>query len=359
MIQIELVNKTHLIIISEDKNEFLDQWARAYANQDGLYNIRLDYIYWNQIRHCKIPLHIRYYDDYIDIYNSLSVDDRETVIYQRHKIDDCSFGKWLYDNYFSPDAKIQQSLLTSSSAAYQNLSVKENNLSSFEKEYQSLWIKESDLIESNNNNNKEKNKMNSGFNFDFGPCTDNNVRISMYGIAVKNTAGEWVSYNPATNEIINVDIFNFENGGKYLYKMPVALKDITVGDVIIHNKVPVFVLAINEDGSIRATDVRAGENKDIILTKNMFGFDFATKIVSLFSMFGQSPTPDQPFGNFLPFMLMNDNNDIDPMLVLAMTQGGFGSFTQNPMMLYFLMENKCDNKNLLPLMMMANGGFKF
>jgi hypothetical protein len=76
-------------------------------------------------------------------------------------------------------------------------------------------------------------------------------------------------------------------------------------------------------------------------------------------MFGQSPTPDQPFGNFLPFMLMNDNSDIDPMLVLAMTRGGFGNFAQNPMMLYFLMENKCDNKNLLPLMMMANGSFKF
>ena len=36
---------------------------------------------------------------------------------------------------------------------------------------------------------KEEKKM-SMFNFDFGPCTNNDVRLSMYGLAIRNTAGE-------------------------------------------------------------------------------------------------------------------------------------------------------------------------
>ena len=351
MIEIKFVNETHFIIISEDKNEFLDRWARSYANKDGLYNIKLDYMYWNQIRHCKIPLHIRYYDynNCIDVYNSISVDDRETVIYQRHKIDDYGFGKWLYDNYFNPVAKIQ-SISTSTSSTI-----------SFEKDSQGLCIRDNGnglIVDNNNNNNKEKDKMNNGFNFDFGPCTDNNVRISIYGIAVKNIAGEWVSYNPDAKEIVNVDIFNFENGGKYLYKMPVAISDIAIGDVVIHNKVPMFVNAVNADGTLSVTDGREGEAKNIILTKNMFGFNFATKVVSLFAAFGQAPTPDQPFGNMLPLMLLNNEGDIVPLLILAMTQKDNKMFA-NPMMLYCLMNKSGNNDNLLPLMMLSSENFKF
>ena len=89
------------------------------------------------------------------------------------------------------------------------------------------------------NNNKENNTM-KNFNFDFGPCTKDNVRMSMYGLAVKNAAGTYVSYNANTNEIVDVDILNFD-GGKYLYKMPTAVKDITTGDVIIHMHKPMFV----------------------------------------------------------------------------------------------------------------------
>ena len=352
MTQIEFVNKTHLIIMSEDKNEFLDQWARSYANKDEPYDFKLDYKYWNEIRHCKIPLHMEYdeWNNKIYIYN-LPTEQGETVISQGYKINDYSFGEWLYDNYFSLDAEIQQSTSASTSSFI-----------SFERDSWGLCTKEkeNDLMvdNNNNNNNKEKNKMNNGFNFDFGPCTDNNVRISIYGIAIKNVAGEWVSYNPDAKEIVNVDIFNFENGGKYLYKMPVAISDIAIGDVVIHNKVPMFVNAVNADGTLSVTDVREGEAKNIILTKNMFGFNFATKVVSLFAAFGQAPTPDQPFGNMLPLMLLNNEGDIDPLLIFAMTQKGNKMFT-NPMMLYCLMNKSGNNDNLLPLMMLSSENFKF
>lgn len=195
---------------------------------------------------------------------------------------------------------------------------------------------------------KEKENVNmKGFNFDFGPC-GNTVRLSMYGMAIQNIAGEWVSYNPDSCEIINVDVFNIPDGGKYMYKMPVAISDVAVGDVVIHNRAPMFVTAIGEDGTFTVTDVRAGESKTIIPTRNMFNFNYLTKVVSLFGAFADAPTADQPFGNILPFLMMGEGNkDIDPiMLMFMMGQGG--NFTGNPMMMYFLMK---DNKDIDPMML--------
>lgn len=205
---------------------------------------------------------------------------------------------------------------------------------------------------------KEKENVNmKGFNFDFGPCTGDQVRMSMYGMAVKNATGTYVSYNPKTKEIVDVDILNFD-GAKYMYKIPVALKDIALGDIIIHNRKPMFVVALSADGTntLTCVDVCAGEQKTVIPTVNMFGFNFVTKIVSLFNTLGDNaPTPDAPFGNMLPLMLMSGNDEkIDPMMLMCMMQGN-GSFTGNPMMLYMLMK---DNKDIDPMMfMMITGAF--
>ena len=205
-----------------------------------------------------------------------------------------------------------------------------------------------------NNDRKEEDKM-KGFNFDFGPCTDGNVRMSIYGLSIKNRNGEWVSYNPTNKQIVNVDVFNFD-GGKFMYKMPVAISGIQAGDIIVHNKVPMFVIGIAEDkGSVIAVDPYAGEEKKVLLTHSPFGFDFVTKIVSMFSAFASTPTPDAPFGNFLPFMLM-DNGDIDPMMLcMMMNQQNGGNMFSNPMMMYCLCSDKMKDNNMLPLMMMMGG----
>ena len=206
-----------------------------------------------------------------------------------------------------------------------------------------------------NNNEKEKDSMMKGFNFDFGPCTGDNVRMSMYGLAVKNGNGEWVSYNASTKQIVNVDILNFD-GRKFMFKMPVAIKDIAVGDIVIHNKVPMFVIGVGEEnGAVIAVDVRAGEEKKILPTTSPFGFNFVTKVVSMFTAFENTPTPDAPFGNFLPFMLMGEDgaSDIDPLMIMMMMQNGGANAFSNPMMMYFLCGDKMKD-NMLPLMMMMN-----
>lgn len=212
----------------------------------------------------------------------------------------------------------------------------------------------------NNVDNKKGNKKMKAFNFDFGPCTTDNIRMSMYGLAVKNANGTWVSYNPESKEIIDVDIFNFD-GGKFLYKMPVAIKDIAPGMVIVHNRKAMFVIEVGDSG-ITVVDPQAGEEKKILPTKNCFNFNFYTRVVSLFDSFMKSsenaPSAENPFGNMLPFFMMNENSgefDMNTVLMLSMMGGQSGmDFSKNPMMMYFLMKDSKNADDLLPLMFMGN-----
>lgn len=202
-------------------------------------------------------------------------------------------------------------------------------------------------------NRKENDNMNLFKGFDFGSCENDNVKMSMYGIAVKNANGTWVSYDPNSGNIIDVDILNFD--AKYLYKMPVAIKDVSESDVIIHNRKPMFVSKV-EGSKILAIDPAAGEEKVVILTKSPFNFDFVTKVVNLFEGYFDAPSEDNPFGNLLPLMLLNnDKGSTDNLLPLLFLNGGMGNTTmQNPMMLYLLLDKGNDKNDLLPLLMMTN-----
>lgn len=203
---------------------------------------------------------------------------------------------------------------------------------------------------------EEDNKMNNKiFNFDFGPIKSDNVRMSMYGLAVKNRSGNYVAWDKENESIMNVDILNF-NGDGLMYKIPVPIKDIKDGDIIIHNRVPMFVVEVYEK-TLGVIDIYSGEKKNIILSKSPFGFDFATKVVSIMdfcAMSGDAPSEDNPFGNMWPLLMLNDSGSIDPMALALMCAGkGDGA---NPMMMYALLASKGNNDNLLPLMLMMNGG---
>lgn len=204
---------------------------------------------------------------------------------------------------------------------------------------------------------KENDTMMKGINFDFGPC-GSTIRLSMYGMAIQNISNEWVSYNSDSREIINVDVFNIPGGGKYMYKMPVAIKDVAIGDVVIHNRVPMFVTAINENGTFEAVDVRAGESKVIIPTRSPFGFSFITKIISLFNGM-MIPDKNNPFGNMWMFAMMSGdkNFDMKDMLMISMMTGNNDfAGNMNPMMLMLMMDDKNEKNDwLMPLMLMNSG----
>ena len=205
------------------------------------------------------------------------------------------------------------------------------------------------------NNTKEKNNMNSMFNFDFGPVNSNSVRMSMYGLAVKNKDSKYVSYNASTDEIFDVEIFNFD-GAKFLYKMPVAIKDIAIGDVVVHNHAPMFVVAIPKDGkSLKVVDPINGEKKEIMLTKSPFGFNFVTKIVNfLAGAFNATEVSESnPFGNMWMYALMSDKDTFSEFLPLMMMSNGSNI---NPQMIPLMMmsDSKSSAKDILPMLMFMN-----
>lgn len=203
-------------------------------------------------------------------------------------------------------------------------------------------------------NEEKENKM-KGFNFDFGKITNDSIRMSMYGMAVKNTSGVWTAYDKSTGDLMDVDVFNFD-GSNFLFKMPVAIKDIAVGDVVIHARKPMFVVSKTEAGDLIAVDPVAGEKKTIMPIRSPFGFNFATKVISLFdNLMGNSeaPSADNPFGSLWMLMLMDSKSDMKDMLVpmMLMNQANGSTNAFNPMMLMLM--NDGDMKDLaVPLMLM-------
>lgn len=213
------------------------------------------------------------------------------------------------------------------------------------------------------NNDKEKDNMNTNdlIKFDFGPVSDKQFRMSPYGIAVATNANGWVSYNPKTGEVFNVDIVNFDIS-KLIYKMPVAINAVSVGDILIHGNQPVFVRSVNSNGTISVLNYANSTVVDILPVKSPFGFNFFTKVCALVDFSGLNADPDNPFGNMLPFlMLADDNKDFDPMtLLLFNSMGGNNNFASNPMMMYFLLSQKGGKSNdMLPFLLMMNGKSNF
>ena len=209
-----------------------------------------------------------------------------------------------------------------------------------------------------NEKKKEKTTMDTSkiFNFDFGPVSGSQFRMSPYGLAVRTQANGWVAFNAASGELMDVDVINFDLS-KMIYKMPVAQSAIAAGDILIHGGKPVFVRkADTSNGIVNVIDYSTASVMDILPVKSPFGFNFFTKVVCFVDMNGASAaSPDNPFGGLLPFLMMGEGKDFDPMMLMFM--GGNMNFASNPMMMYFMLNSDGkDNSNLLPLFLMMNSG---
>ena len=186
---------------------------------------------------------------------------------------------------------------------------------------------------------KEKENMdtNKMFNFDFGPVASH-VRMSPYGLAIASADNKYVSYDKASGNIVDVEVFNFD-AQKFLYKMPVPVSQVAVGDIVVHMRKPMFVRNV-KDSVVSVVDIYNAEAKDILPVKSPFGFNFMTKIVSLVDMSGADA--NSPFGNMLPLLMMGEGKnfkDILPLMLMTGNAGAFGNMNQNPLMLMALMSN--------------------
>ena len=184
---------------------------------------------------------------------------------------------------------------------------------------------------------KENNKMANDFSF--GPYTGNAIKLSPYGIAIKNKAGKWVSYNRDRGRIMDVDIFNIDiDTSKVFYKIPRAISAVCPGDVILHNGTPVFVEEVN-NGRFTVINPYEGTEITILPAQSPFGFDYIPVIISLTDCLPEADE-NNPFGSLLPFLLMDkDNNNmalmlalsgntknLDPMMLMALSGGDMSGY---------------------------------
>lgn len=227
----------------------------------------------------------------------------------------------------------------------------------FDSKLEALSEKIQAVADKYNNIDKKESSIMKGFNFDFGPMNANVVRMSIYGLAVKNKTGSWVAYDAKNEEIMDVDVFNFD-GSKFMYRMPVAINDVAAGDVIVHMSVPMFVVGKSEDGkAVYAVDPVAGERKEIMLTKSPFGFNFVTKVVNFL---GNAFNADasNPFGNLGLMMMLSEDNagmkDMLPFMLMANGGNANGFDLSNPMVMYMMCK---DGAGDLPMMLALSGAF--
>ena len=208
----------------------------------------------------------------------------------------------------------------------------------------------------NNNNNERGNNMFKNVMKDFycGPATD--VKMSIYGPAFRVISGggervseTYVAYHKSEYIDVMGALLDISNCA---YVMPVAAKTVKKGDFIRHCGSWVRILSIKED-TIEGENVNTRTIIKIRPTKNMFGFNFYSKLITFDIMSGTSE--DNPFGNILPMLLLGGNNsemsDILPFMM--MTNNDFDM--NNPMMMYFLMNKGSSNSNtdLMTAMMMG------
>lgn len=213
-------------------------------------------------------------------------------------------------------------------------------------------------LETNNDDVKGKGNNMKMFNFDFGPIKDNDaVRMSPYGLAVKNVNGTYQAYDKKNGEMMDVDVFNFKADNMF-FKVPVAIDAVQAGDVIIFNRKPCFVFGFSEQGDVIVIDIALGEKKTILPSKSPFNFNYITKVVSFVDnmLGGEAPSAENPFGNILPFMMMSeDNSSMKDMLPMMMLMNGNAGGTMDPMMLYFMMkDSNGDTDSMLPFLLMMN-----
>jgi hypothetical protein len=214
-----------------------------------------------------------------------------------------------------------------------------------------IEIKADYMSASDDRKEKENMDTNKMFNFDFGPV-DSHIRMSPYGLAIRNAEGKYVSFDKETSSMMDVEIFNFE-AQSFLFKMPVPVNQIAPGDIVVHMRKPMFVCSVNAN-TVFAVDIYNAEAKNIMPVKSPFGFNFVTKVVSLVDM--TSANADNPFGNILPFLMMGEGKSFKDIMPFVMATNP--AMMQNPMMMYALMgDGGFDKDMLLPMMFAMNPNF--
>ena len=370
------------IVIVDTFHHILNNFANDLNNtHKSQYTTRIPYATWRKLKKpfCKLTISTsKNPDDYINLkFEYINAPALELTF----NIHDNGFGTWLYDHFDTnpreddnknvddndmTQYEVNSITTTSSTAVDSNTTIPYSTniwttttIPYSTTNYTTTVTPEdiNKLIDNKLNERKEPtNKMektNDFLTFDFGPVNDNQFAASPYGIAVYAPETDtWLTYNADTNEVVDAKIFHFDVKG-FFYKIPTPISNIKTGDIIIHMGTPMFVRAVNTDNTVTAVNYHDASVTTILPKKSPFGFNFITKVISLMSFDKMTADKDNPFGNMLPFFMMQDGK-FDPMMLLFMNGGNMENM--NPLLLYLMMDKKNNNKDILPLMLMMSGG---
>lgn len=172
--------------------------------------------------------------------------------------------------------------------------------------------------------------MNGLMNGMFGKIAPGMCRLSMNGeIAVKTSNG-YKTYNMNSGRLVNCSNFVFDIGEDFFFLIPT--NRVHKGDIILVNSKPKCVVEV-ENNKITVINYEDSTVDTILPERHVFmgNVYFYGKIVS---MFGDSFKNNKKDGM---------NNIFKYMMLSEMMKGGGGTSGMN---------------NMLPFMMMGNGGFE-
>ena len=189
------------------------------------------------------------------------------------------------------------------------------------------YLKLNNLSKINTEEKKEKTMFEGMLkNLRFGKA--DNAKMSIYGPALREaiSGDTWVAFDKSKEQWVDVPFEAILDIP--LFEMPVAKNDIQIGDFIFHAGIGTgWVRVIDFDDEvnyfIEAEDPSNHEIIKILPTRNMFGFDFYTKLIVPFDMgatFGGA-SASNPFGMLPMLMMMSDknkSNSSDNSMLMAM-----------------------------------------
>ena len=224
------------------------------------------------------------------------------------------------------------------------------------------YLKPNNLCKINTEKKKEETMFESMMkNLRFGKADD--AKMSIYGPALREAVSgdTWIAFDKSKEQWIDVPFEAILDIP--LFEMPVAKSSIQIGDFIFHAGAG-WVRVIDFDDEmnyfIEAEDPSNHEIIKILPTRNMFGFDFYTKLIVPFDMgatFGGA-SASNPFGMLPMLMMMSDKNksgsgDNSMLMAMMMMQNGGMDFASNPLMMYALMGDKGGDNSILMAMLMS------
>lgn len=284
--------------------------------------------------------------------NKRTFDKKDLKEYTKSKAVLCSSGLWAASSLYC--YKDQGNLDLQIPIPSNSTSQMALDGTSFNGMFQGLKDSANKVVDNIFEEKESKMDFSKMMNVDFGKISTKELKPSIYGVAVLGSDNRYRAYDKANDKVMDVTGMTFDTD--MLFKIPVAVSQVRIGDVIVNAGNYVTVTNVHRDNTFTVVDPKASEQKIAIPAKNMFGFDFVTKVIYPLENMIQ-PNDTNPFGlNPMAMMLLAGDSNMDMTTILAMSMmGGNSAMDQNMILPLMLMGNKSGNSdNLILAMMMMN-----